>query len=259
MATAAYPEDGQRQTGAVPGTTVELASVAAHGRLGQSPAAAAPRPTRPPPRSGRRRAMPTRRRRRRRCRRSAPRSGNGSSGGDGRRQAGGGGMQIRGLRGVGGGGGRGSSVFGSAAEAAGGAGSCPGGGAGSGRTRGARPTRGPTVGRVGRPTTADGSPSPVADSETGAPGVGNVDVGPSEPGDQRRILLLCLPLHGRQCPSSSSGVIRTLRAFDPSEGPTTPRRSMRSISRPARANPTRSLRCSIEVDPSCERTTRSMA
>ena len=38
-------------------------------------------------------------------------------------------------------------------------------------------------------------------------------------------------------------------ALLPSLGPTTPRDSSRSISRPALANPTRSLRCSIEVDP----------
>jgi hypothetical protein len=50
--------------------------------------------------------------------------------------------------------------------------------------------------------------------------------------------------------SSSSGVMSTARAFDPSDGPTTPRRSRRSISRPALENPTRSLRCNIDVDPS---------
>ncbi len=41
--------------------------------------------------------------------------------------------------------------------------------------------------------------------------------------------------------SNSSGVMSTARAFDPSEGPTIPRRSMRSMSRPARANPTAQL------------------
>ena len=38
--------------------------------------------------------------------------------------------------------------------------------------------------------------------------------------------------------SSSSGVTRTSRGFDPSEGPTMPRVSRMSISRPAFANPT---------------------
>ena len=50
--------------------------------------------------------------------------------------------------------------------------------------------------------------------------------------------------------SSSSGAMSTARAFDPSEGPTTPRRSRRSMSRPALEKPTRSLRCNIDVDPS---------
>ena len=50
--------------------------------------------------------------------------------------------------------------------------------------------------------------------------------------------------------SSSSGVMSTARALDPSDGPTTPRRSSRSISRPALEKPTRSLRCNIDVDPS---------
>ena len=50
--------------------------------------------------------------------------------------------------------------------------------------------------------------------------------------------------------SSSSGAMSTARAFDPSEGPTTPRRSRRSIRRPALEKPTRSLRCNIDVDPS---------
>ena len=59
--------------------------------------------------------------------------------------------------------------------------------------------------------------------------------------------------------SSSPGVIKTSRALEPVDGPTTPRCSNRSISRPARANPTRSLRCSIDVDPSCDRTTSSSA
>ena len=54
-------------------------------------------------------------------------------------------------------------------------------------------------------------------------------------------------------------VISTSRALEPSDGPTTPLRSSRSISRPARENPTRSLRWSIEVDPSCDRTMRSIA
>ena len=59
-----------------------------------------------------------------------------------------------------------------------------------------------------------------------------------------------LRAHLRFSPSSSSGVIRTARALEPSLGPTTPACSSRSMSRPARAKPTRSLRCSIDVDPS---------
>src|SRR5690606_37913041 len=47
----------------------------------------------------------------------------------------------------------------------------------------------------------------------------------------------------------SSGVTSTSRAFEPSLGPTTPRTSSRSISRPAFAKPTRSLRCNIDVEP----------
>ena len=38
-----------------------------------------------------------------------------------------------------------------------------------------------------------------------------------------------------------------------------PRLSMRSISRPALAKPTRSLRCSIDVEPNCVVTTSSTA
>ena len=59
--------------------------------------------------------------------------------------------------------------------------------------------------------------------------------------------------------SSSSTVMSTSRALLPVLGPTTPRSSRRSMMRPARAKPTLSLRWSIEVDPSCERTTSSMA
>ena len=51
----------------------------------------------------------------------------------------------------------------------------------------------------------------------------------------------------------------TSRAFDPSEGPTISRDSSRSMRRPALANPTRSLRCSIEVEPNCVLTTSSAA
>ena len=59
--------------------------------------------------------------------------------------------------------------------------------------------------------------------------------------------------------SNSSTVISTERAFEPSDGPTMPRRSSRSIRRPARAKPTRSLRWSMLVEPSPLRTTSSMA
>ena len=43
------------------------------------------------------------------------------------------------------------------------------------------------------------------------------------------------------------------------EGPTTPRVSSRSIRRPALAKPTRSLRCSMDVEPNCEVTMSSAA
>ena len=59
--------------------------------------------------------------------------------------------------------------------------------------------------------------------------------------------------------SNSSMVIITERAFEPSLGPTMPFCSSRSIKRPARANPTRSLRWSIDVEPSPLRTTNSIA
>src|SRR3954451_4598897 len=59
--------------------------------------------------------------------------------------------------------------------------------------------------------------------------------------------------------SSSSTLISTTLALEPSDGPTTPRRSRRSMSRPARAKPTRSLRCSMLVEPMPARTTRSIA
>ena len=59
--------------------------------------------------------------------------------------------------------------------------------------------------------------------------------------------------------SRSSGLTRTSRALDPSLGPTTPRDSIRSISRPALANPTRSLRCNIDVEPNWVLTTSSTA
>ena len=58
--------------------------------------------------------------------------------------------------------------------------------------------------------------------------------------------------------SISSGLTSTSRAFEPSLGPTTPRLSRMSISRPALAKPTRSLRCSIEVEPNCVETTSSI-
>lgn len=66
------------------------------------------------------------------------------------------------------------------------------------------------------------------------------DPGHSEPGDQTSV----------STSSSSSGATRTARAFDPSDGPTIPLRSRMSMTLPARANPIRSFRCSIEVDPS---------
>ena len=53
--------------------------------------------------------------------------------------------------------------------------------------------------------------------------------------------------------------MRTARAFEPSDGPTTPRCSSRSINRPARAKPTRSLRCSMLVEPRPVWTTSSIA
>ena len=60
-------------------------------------------------------------------------------------------------------------------------------------------------------------------------------------------------------PASSSGMTSTSRAFEPSDGPTIERDSIRSISRPALAKPTRSLRCSIEVEPNWVETTSSTA
>src|SRR5690606_30479370 len=60
-------------------------------------------------------------------------------------------------------------------------------------------------------------------------------------------------------PSSSSGFTRTSRAFEPSLGPTMFRDSMRSMSRPALAKPTRSLRWSMDVDPNWVETTSSAA
>ena len=65
--------------------------------------------------------------------------------------------------------------------------------------------------------------------------------------------------HRDRASESSSGVISTARALEPSDGPTTPLRSRRSISLPARAKPTFSLRCNIEVEPICELTTSSRA
>src|SRR5689334_8304620 len=59
--------------------------------------------------------------------------------------------------------------------------------------------------------------------------------------------------------SRSSGLTRTSRALDPSLGPTTPRLSRMSISRPALAKPTRSLRCSIDVEPNWVETISSAA
>ena len=75
----------------------------------------------------------------------------------------------------------------------------------------------------------------------------------------RRLGLLSLQRRPSSTSSSSSGLTSTSRALEPSDGPTMPRVSIRSISRPALANPTRSLRCSIEVEPNCEVTTSSIA
>src|SRR5690606_15227620 len=59
--------------------------------------------------------------------------------------------------------------------------------------------------------------------------------------------------------SISSGLIMTSRALEPSLGPTIPRLSRMSISRPALAKPTRNLRCSIDVEPNWVETTSSTA
>ena len=70
------------------------------------------------------------------------------------------------------------------------------------------------------------------------------------------------PLSGPQAlrrSSHSSQVTSTSRAFEPWLGPTTPCSSSRSMMRPARANPTFSLRWSMEVEPSWERITSSAA
>src|SRR5690606_35081215 len=57
------------------------------------------------------------------------------------------------------------------------------------------------------------------------------------------------PRNSARSAGRSSGFTSTSRALEPSLGPTTPRRSSRSMSRPALANPIRSLRWSIEVEP----------
>src|ERR1700726_1036854 len=49
--------------------------------------------------------------------------------------------------------------------------------------------------------------------------------------------------------SRSSGRFKTSRALEPSLGPTIPLLSSKSMSRPAFAKPTRSLRCSMDVEP----------
>jgi hypothetical protein len=54
-------------------------------------------------------------------------------------------------------------------------------------------------------------------------------------------------------------LLHKILARIPIDGPTTPRCSRMSISRPARAKPTLSLRWSIDVDPSWDRTISSMA
>jgi len=76
---------------------------------------------------------------------------------------------------------------------------------------------------------------------------------------------LCMALTRRWPKPSELKLVQLLgchqdaRGLEPSDGPTTPRLSRRSMSRPARAKPTRSLRWSIEVEPSCDRTTNSSA
>ena len=70
---------------------------------------------------------------------------------------------------------------------------------------------------------------------------------------------ISIPLSVAMTASISSGFTSTSRALEPSLGPTTPRLSMMSIRRPALAKPTRSLRCSIEVEPNWVETTSSMA
>src|SRR6478736_975254 len=55
------------------------------------------------------------------------------------------------------------------------------------------------------------------------------------------------PFIAARTAARSSGLTRTSRALEPSEGPTTPLDSRRSMSRPALAKPTRSLRCSMEL------------
>src|SRR6266581_5594716 len=67
-----------------------------------------------------------------------------------------------------------------------------------------------------------------------------------------------LPRSESSSPARSSGRTSTSLALDPSLGPTTPRLSSRSISRPALANPTRSLRWSIDVEPRSEEHTSEL-
>jgi hypothetical protein len=67
------------------------------------------------------------------------------------------------------------------------------------------------------------------------------------------------PAYRARVVGRSSGLTSTSRALEPSDGPTTPRDSSRSMRRPALAKPTRSLRCSIEVDPNWVVTTSSVA
>ena len=129
----------------------------------------------------------------------------------------------------------GSPGGGAAASAPLGAATAPGGGA----------RREPESGAAGLPDAVDADrgrdpPARRPPGRRSGPGVG-----PRGRHVRRHRLL-----PARRAASSSSGVMSTARAFDPSEGPTTPRRSRRSISRPAREKPTRSLRCSIDVDPS---------
>ena len=111
----------------------------------------------------------------------------------------------------------------------------------------ARPA--PTASRshpVRRAAPAPASPSPLVASSSAEP----------RPGSRQRC---------RRCAACTSarpgrrGRPAPRAPCEPSDGPTMSRLSIRSISRPALANPTRSLRCSIDVEPNCVDTTSSTA